>query len=180
MKILLSLALFTLCTFAAQETTRPTNPLEQHAWLQQLVGEWEVSINAVMEPGAEPVIWKSRESTRSIGDLWVVAEGSMDDGGEPFTSLMTLGYDPNKKAFVGTWIDTIQPVMWSYVGHLDEAKRVLTLEAEGPHYEDPSKTAKYRDQIEVVSPDEKKLNSSMLGEDGKWTTFMTSTARRVK
>ena len=70
--------------------------------------------------------------------------------------------------------------MWSYVGHLDASKRVLTLEAEGPSFEDPSKTAKYRDQIELVGSDLKRTTSSVLGGDGNWTTFMTVEARRVK
>jgi hypothetical protein len=93
---------------------------------------------------------------------------------------MTLGYDPNKDAFVGTWIDTIQTTMWSYVGQLDESKRVLTLEAEGPSFGDPGKTAKYRDQIELIGPEQKTMTSSVLGEDGNWTTFMKVAARRVK
>ena len=180
MKILLTFSLLTLCTFTAQESMQPTNKLEQHEWLQQLVGEWNVCSEAIMEPGGDPMTWESKESTRSIGGLWIVAEGTADNDGQPFTSLMTLGYDPNKEAFVGTWIDTMQTTMWSYVGHLDESKRVLTLEAEGPSFGDPSKTAKYRDQIELIDSDEKKTVSSVLGEDGSWTTFMTVEARRVK
>ncbi len=92
---------------------------------------------------------------------------------------MTLGYDPNKETFVGSWIDTMQTTMWTYVGHLSESKRVLTLEAEGPSFEDPSKTARYRDEIVLISSEEKRTTSSVLGEDGNWTTFMTVNARRV-
>ncbi len=173
MKILLTLSLLTLCTFKGQDDMEPTNKLEQHEWLQQLVGEWNVSSEAIMEPGGDSTTWESKESIRSIGGLWIVAEGTADYDGQSFTSLMTLGYDPNKGAFVGSWIDTIQPTMWSYVGHLDESKRLLTLEAEGPSFGDPSKTAKYRDQIELIGSDEKKTTSSVLGEDGSWSTFMT-------
>ena len=180
MKILVALSLLTLCTFTTQEAMQPTNKLEQHEWLQQLVGEWSVSSEAIMEPGSDSTTWESKESIRSIGGLWIVAEGTADNDGQPFISLMTLGYDPNKEAFVGTWIDTIQTTMWSYVGHLDESKRVLTLEAEGPSFGDPGKTAKYRDQIELVGPEQKRTTSSVLAEDGNWTTFMTVEARRVK
>ncbi len=180
MKILLTLSLLILCTFTAQEAMQPTNKLEQHEWLQQLVGEWNVSSKAIMEPGGDSTTWESKESIRSIGGLWIVAEGTADNDGQPFTSLMTLGYDPNKEAFVGSWIDTIQTTMWSFGGHLDASKRVLTLEAEGQSFGDPSKTAEYRDQIELVGPDQKTTTSSVLGEDGNWTTFMTVEARRVK
>ena len=94
--ILLALALGTaLATGAtiAQESPPASAALEQHEWLQQLVGEWTVSSDAVMGPDGESVLWESTESVRSIGGLWVVAEGSADNYGEPFTSLLTLGYD---------------------------------------------------------------------------------------
>ena len=158
---------------------QPTTKLEQHEWLQQLVGEWNVS-SAIEESGEDSTTWESKESIRSIGGLWIVAEGTADNDGQPFASLMTLGYDPNKEAFVGTWIDSLQTTMWSYVGHLDASRRVLTLEAEGPSFEDPSKTARYRDQIELVSTDLKRTTSAVLGKDGAWTTFMAVEARRVK
>lgn len=180
MKIPLALSLLALGAFTAQEASHPTNALEQHEWLRQLVGEWSLTGEAIMEPGADPTTWESKESIRSIGDLWIVVEGTADNDGDPFVSLMTLGYDPNKGAFVGTWIDTMQTTLWSYVGHLDESGRILTLEAEGPSVGDPGKTARYRDRIELLGPDAKRMTSSMLGEDGRWTTFMTVEARRAK
>ena len=67
MKILLTLSLLTLGTFAAQEAMQPANKLEQHEWLQQLVGEWTLSSEAIVEPGADAVTWESKESARSIG-----------------------------------------------------------------------------------------------------------------
>jgi hypothetical protein len=154
--------------------------VDQHAWLQQLVGEWTATAEATMAPGAEPMKMESTESVRSIGGLWIVAEGKGDLAGTPVTTLLTLGYDPDKKTFVGTWIDSMQTHLWTYTGTLDDAKKVLTLEAEGPSFDDPTKTAKYRDVITLESPDVKKLASSMLGADGKWTTFLKAEYRRKK
>lgn len=164
---------------AVQDMPTPT-PEEQHKWLQQLVGDWTVTAEATMEPGAEPMKWESTESVRSIGGLWILAEGSASFDGTTFTSIMTLGYDPQKKAFVGTWIDTMQTHLWSYTGTLDESKKVLTLEAEGPHFEDPTKSCKFHDVIELKGADHKVLSSSMQGEDGTWTTFMRAEFRRKK
>ena len=162
-----------------EDAMQSSNTLEQHQWLRQLVGEWSVS-GALMEPDGASVVWDSRESIRAIGDFWIVAEGTADGDGQPYVSLMTLGYDPNKEAFVGSWIDTMLTTMWSFVGQLDESGRVLTFESEGPSFADPSATTRYREQIEIVSSEVKRTTSSALGEDGSWTTFMTREARREK
>jgi hypothetical protein len=68
--------------------------------------------------------------------------------------------------------------LWTYVGKLDEGKKALTLAAEGPSHADPTKTAKYRDVIELKSADHRTLTSSVLGEDGTWTTYLTAAYRR--
>jgi hypothetical protein len=180
MKALLTVALLTLGTFTAREAVQSTNKLDQHEWLQQLVGEWSLSSEAIVEPGSDATTWESKESIRAIGALWIVAETTAETDGEAFTSLLTVGYDPRKETFVGSWIDTLQTTMWSYVGQLDEAQRILTLEAEGPSLTDAGKTGKYRDRIEFVSPDHKRTTSTALGDDGNWTVFMTVDARRVK
>ena len=155
-------------------------PVEQHAWLQQLVGEWTAKSEATMAPGAPAIKMESTESARSIGGLWIVAEGKASMGGVPLTTMMTLGYDPQKKAFVGSWIDSVQSNMWIYTGTLDEAKKVLTLATEGPSFSDPAKTAKYRDVIELKDKDHRFLTSSVQDEKGAWTTFMRAEYVRKK
>lgn len=120
------------------------------------------------------------ESVRSIG-TWVIGEGKgqMPDG-SPATMVLTLGYDPNKKRFIGTWIGSMMTYLWVYDGELDASEKILTLSADGPHMSDPNKTMKYRDVFEFKSDDHRVLTSHMLGDDGKWTQFMTAHYRRVK
>jgi hypothetical protein len=172
-------ALLALGAAAVQDMAPPT-PLDQHAWLQQLVGEWDVVAEATMEPGSEPMRMESTESVRSIGGLWILGEGKATFDGSPFTSILTLGYDPAKEAFVGTWIDTMQTHMWNYAGSLDEERKVLTLATEGPSFGDPTQTANYRDAIEIKGPDHKVLTSSVLQDDGTWNTFLRAEYRRKR
>ena len=95
-------------------------------------------------------------------------------------ALMTLGYDEKKKAFVGTWIDSMQSHMWHYEGKLDAAKKVLTLSASGPSFDDPDVMANYHDIITIVDADTHTLTSEVQTPDGKWTPFMTARYERKK
>ncbi len=65
-------------------------------------------------------------------------------GGDPATMLMSLGYDPAKKRFVGTWIGSMMTNLWVYDGELDPTGKILTLNAEGPSFTDKDKVAKYQ------------------------------------
>jgi hypothetical protein len=156
------------------------SPREQHQWLQQLVGEWTATHEMAMGPEAEPTSMESTEKVRAIGGLWIVGEGSASFGGTKFTSLLTLGYDTQEETFVGTWIDTMYAHLWTYKGKLDASKKVLTLESEGPAMDGTNKTVKYRDAIELKSPDHKVLTSTALGEDGKWTEYLRVDYRRKR
>jgi hypothetical protein len=70
--------------------------------------------------------------------------------------------------------------LWLYDGALDAARRVLTLQAEGPHMAAEGKMARYKDVLEFTSDDHRVLTSHMLGEDGAWHGFMTAHYRRVQ
>lgn len=146
---------------------------EAHAWLLQFVGDWDAVGRATMEAGEAPVEMVSTESVRAFGDLWTLAEGTAEYGGASFRSQLVLGYDSAAGAFVGSWIDTYQDRMWTYVGRLDGAGRVLTLEAEGPAHDDPTRTARYRDAIERIDADHKRMVSSMESAEGTWVEYMT-------
>ncbi len=161
------------------ETTMKTEPQKEHQWLQRFIGEWTFEGETPMEPGQPPSKFTGTESVRSIGDLWFLAEGQGEmPGGGAATTLLTLGYDPQKQRYVGTWIGSMMTHLWVYDGALDGAGRVLTLDAEGPHMAAEGKLAKYQDVIEFKSDDHRVLTSRMLGEDGEWHQFMTANYRR--
>lgn len=156
-------------------------PQKEHQWLQKLVGEWTYESEAEMGPGKPAEKFKGTESVRSLGGVWVLSEGrgEMPGGGTGIT-LMTLGYDPAKKRFVGTFIGSMMANLWLYDGSLDATEKVLTLESEGPSFSADGKIAKYRDVIEIKNDDHRVFSSSFLGDDGKWHTFMTAHYRRKK
>lgn len=153
-------------------------PQNEHTWLEQLVGEWDTQMEGTMGPDQPPIVHTGTDSVRSLS-VWVVCEGTMSDDATAKT-IMTLGYDPAKGKFVGTFIGSMMTNLWVYEGTLDESGKVLTLDADGPSFTDPTKTAKYKDAIEIVSPDHRTLTSRFLGDDGTWHHFMTAHYRRKK
>jgi len=156
-------------------------PQKEHQWLQKLVGEWAYEGEATMEPGKPPETFKGTESVRSLGGFWVVAEGRGEmPGGEPATTIMTLGYDPRTKRYVGTFVASMMAHLWVYDGALDARERALSLDAEGPGMGPDAPMASYRDVIEFESDDHRVLTSQTLGEDGQWHRFMTAHYRRRK
>ncbi|MBE9138259.1 DUF1579 domain-containing protein [Nodosilinea sp. LEGE 07088] len=165
-------------------TTTPQDPMTfdqpqpEHSWLQKMVGEWTYDTEASMEPDQPKETFSGTESVRSLGAFWVIAEAQgMMCGDDTMTSVMTLGYDP-QKGYVGTWIGSMMSHLWIYDGEMDEAKRVLTLTSEGPAMTG-SGTAQYRDIIEFKSDDHRVMTSYLQGDDGQWQLFMTANYRRV-
>lgn len=157
-------------------------PQKEHKWLERLVGNWTYESEMACEPGKPPVKVTGTESIRSIGGMWIVCEGACEmPGVGAGTMIMTLGYDAGKKRYVGSWIGSMMGNMWTYVGKINAAGNVLTLDTEGPDCTSKSKKlVAYRDAIEVKNKNHKVLRSSMRGKDGKWMTLMTANYRRVK
>jgi hypothetical protein len=159
----------------------PITPDDNHRWLHRLVGEWKYEMDSP-EPGKKIT---ARERVRKLGDLWVVGESEMPmPDGSPGQAIITLGYDPKKRKFVGTWVGTMMPNLWVYEGELDPAGRVLTLDCEGPRFDEkgtPSAadTSRYRDAIELHDDGRRTLTATVLGDDGVWKTFMTANYRRT-
>lgn len=156
-------------------------PVKQHRWLAKLAGEWAYEGESSMGPDKANEAFSGTESVRTLGEIWTLFEGRgrMPGGGDA-RMLMTLGYDPERGRFTGTWIGSMMTWLWRYDGTLDAAERVLTLESEGPSWGSEGKLARYRDVIEAISDNERTLTSFAPGENGGWQQFMRATYRRKK
>lgn len=166
-------------TLAAEESPFPP-PVKEHAWLKQFVGEWSTDMATIAGPGTPEMKCQGKITSREFGGFWVVSEMKSTMDGMPMQGLQTIGYDPTSKKYIGTWVDTMTAHMWKYEGSVDEGGKILTLEAEGPNFLLPGKTAMYRDIYEFKSKDEIAFSSQVQGDDGKWITFMHGTSRRTK
>lgn len=143
-------------------------PTEQHRWLARLVGDW------TYESGEGDARSEGVETVRSLGDFWVVAEGSMPGG----TYLSNIGFDPSSGRFTGQWIGSMMSHHWVYDGALSSDRRTLHLMSRGPAFDGSGGVRTYRDSIEIVSDDERRQRGEWQGEDGRWTEMYVTTYRR--
>lgn len=161
-------------------------PQQKHQWLQKLVGEWTYEGECPMGPDQSPSRYQGTERVLSIGGMWVLGEGEGEmPGGGTARMLITLGYDPNRKRYVGTWVGSMMAYLWVYEGELDASGKVLTLNSVGPLFgsdgtPDWSRMIQYKDVIEFHDDDHRTFSGHMLGEDGQWVQIMSSEYRRVK
>jgi hypothetical protein len=163
-----------------ERNTMHAEPQKEHQWLKWLVGEWTYEHECAPGPDLTPVKLTGTDTVRSLGGLWVLCEGKGEmPGGGVAQTLMTIGYDPAKKHYVGSFVASMMTFLWIYEGGFLEGD-VLTLNAEGPSFTTEGKMVKYQDIIEIKSHDHRTLSSQYLGEDGKWVKFMTANYRRKK
>ncbi|MFN0135297.1 MAG: DUF1579 domain-containing protein [Phycisphaerae bacterium] len=154
--------------WAFQDMPKPAGPAKEHAFLKQFVGEWTSEWEMMAGPDQPPMKAKGSASGRMIGDFWSVTDVKADWTMGPMSAVLTIGYNPEKKKYVGTWVDSMMNHMWVYEGEVDAAGKVLALNADGPDMTNPSKTAKFRDSFEFKDADNFVLTSEAQDKDGKW------------
>ena len=155
-------------------------PTPEHEWLLQFLGDCTFESECMMGPDQPPMKSTGKLTTRSLGSLWTLGEMESDGpDGQPMQSVITLGFDPAKQRFVGTFVASCMTHLWPYDGQLDAGRKVLTLDSEGPSFVDDGAMAKYQDIIEVIDKDHYLLSSKFQNADGSWTQFMSAKYVRV-
>lgn len=158
----------------------PSHPSPEHAWLQNLVGEWDVESTMMMGPDAPPMVAKGQESVRSLRGLWAYAEGSgeMGPGGEIHHYTLAIGFDLTFKEYRGCFISEMSSHLWTYRGELSEDQKVMTLTCEGPNMMKDGETCMYQDIHTLIDANRRTLTSRAQNEDGSWTEFMSAILTR--
>lgn len=129
-------------TAAAQEKEKPAaapgadiplpKPGPEHEILQKEAGVWDATIEMRTEPNGKPEICKGVETNTVVGGLWRVQDVHSEMMGMPFHGHGITGYDAAKKAYVGTWVDSMAPGFTSQEGTYDPKTKTLTSWFEGP------------------------------------------------
>jgi hypothetical protein len=96
-------------------------PTKEHEWLKGFVGSWDCTSHSE-ELGES----KATETVKAFSDFTILSEYHGDMGGQPFTGMGFLTYDPNKQKYVGTWCDSTMPGIMVYEGTTDAGGHKLT------------------------------------------------------
>ncbi|CAD71653.1 DUF1579 domain-containing protein [Rhodopirellula baltica] len=147
-------------------------PQSEHQWLEQILGEWKFDHDCKMPDGSNSTT-HGKMSCRSLGGMWVICEsGGESAEGEPWSSIMTLGFDTAEGRYVGTFVGSMMSNIWPYEGCLDESGKKLLLSSRGPAF-DGSGKANYRDTIHIMDADTWMMTSELQDENGQWIEFMS-------
>lgn len=165
---------------AASPECKPGQPVKEHGWLKQLEGEWTIEGEAIAAPGKPPLKSTGTETAKMLGGFFIVTdlEGKGEMG--PMKARMVVGYDVKTKKYTGSWASDMEGTLWIYSGEVDATGKKLALNADGPDMMDPTRTAHYVDEYEIVDADHRVLTSRVQGADGKWNQFMTMKYTRKK
>jgi len=174
---IVSISIVSQCTAAEPKVPKSGKSRSEHEFLKQFVGEWDRTTEAFFGPG-KSMTTKGTMTGHMIGKFWVVIDLKADVAGKAYHGRATYGFDSRKtKKYVGSFTDSIAPILWQYEGKADGNK--LVMETEGPH---PGMrgTFKFRNTWEIKNKDLIELTSEMEGRDGKMTTILKSISRRKK
>ena len=118
---------------------------------------------------------KGTEIVTMLGGFWQITEFKSEMMGQPFEGRGTTGYDPAKKKYVGTWIDTMTPGYATVEGTYDPATKTMTAMMEGPGPD--GAVMKMKETTEWKDPDTRVF--TMYAPDGQ-TVSMRITYKRRK
>ena len=110
---------------AAQEAQGP-KPGPEHARLAKDEGVWDATVEMMFGPPGSPATTaKGTETNRMLGGLWLVSDFESEMGGQPFHGRGVLGFDPARKRYVGTWVDSMTTSLATLEGSYDAKTRTL-------------------------------------------------------
>ena len=151
---------------AAQAQFEPPKPGPEHKALEPLVGTWQAKVKLWLDPTKGPTESEGVMKRNFImGGLFLEEKYEGKFFGTDFKGVGTTGYDPSKKKYVSTWIDTMSPTITISEGTYDAKTKTLTATMEEV---DPSgKKMKGRDVIKIVDDDHQVQEMYRTPEGGK-------------
>lgn len=104
-------------------------PTPEHARVTASAGTWDVDCS-FFQGGPEPMKVAAVEEIEAYGPFFTRSVFKGEMYGMPYQGSSTLGYEPHTQNYVGTWIDSMTPQLFTFRGSMDETGKVLTMHTE--------------------------------------------------
>ena len=176
-----ALALTAGLAWAAARTQEPQmpKPQKEHEWLNHLVGNWESTSQFRMAADQKWTESKGTETNTMVGGFWLFSDMKSEMFGQPWRGLGSTGYDPYKKKYVSTWIDSMTPCLSVGEGTVDASGKVMTVVISGTDCE-TGKPCTMKMTQEIKDKDTTAWSMTMTGKDGKEFECMKGESKRKK
>ena len=169
----LGLLVLTAVRPTSQETPMPREtPLPEHEYVQAGVGEWVGTMTSFMTADGTPI--PATQSVVAIGPFWTQSTFRCEFMGEPYTGTGALGYDPERKKFIGTWIDSYTSYMALMEGERN-ADGVLVMQWMAP---DPMGSGMILHRYEYEQKKDSEVTNFFMGEGEGVQTMQISLRRK--
>jgi len=137
------------------------------------VGVWLAAVEVRPFPGAEPQTSEGAMTCRMCGP-WLVTDFKNESSG--FEGHGIYGWDPAKKTYVGTWVDSMRRSLVLMTGAWDSKARAMTFAGE---MNKPDGTPmKWREITEKPDDTSRVFRTLVRLPDGSEHTMMTARYRR--
>jgi hypothetical protein len=165
------------CCFALAVCVRPVGaqppkPGPEHEKLKRYEGKWDATVNFGGMESKGVATYRM-----GLGGFWLLSEFQGDFGGMKFEGKGTAGYDPIRKKYVSTWVDSMSPTLMVMEGDYDKDSKVYTETGEGPGPD--GKLMKMKSAIEFKDDDTFVFTMNNV-VDGKDQEMMKITYKRKK
>jgi hypothetical protein len=151
----------------------PPAPGPEHAVLAKDVGTWDGAVTIRM-PGTPPQESRGVSVNRLVcGGLWLVMDFRNETTG--FEGHGIFGYDPQKKKYVGTWIDPMRTFLAPMDGTWDAASKTMTYVV---HHSVPHGPMQWREVTQTMDDATSLFRVFMAPPGAPEAEVMTVTYRR--
>lgn len=151
---------------------------KEHEVLKEGVGTWDYVMKFKMGPDAPEQEVKGVETITMLGEFWNIFDIKTDNMmGMKWHGHGTLGYDADKKKYIGTFIENMGPHRMLGEGTMEG--KVLTMIWDGIDHE-TGKPGKMKEVSERKDKDNGTMVMTKIGADGKESPMFSITYTRKK
>jgi hypothetical protein len=163
---------------AGQQMPPMPKPGPEQEVLKREVGTWDATVEMLGPGGTATSKSTGTETNTLLGGLWLITDFKGDMMGQPFLGHGTAGYDPDKKKYVGSWVDSMATNLQLGESTWDPATQTMSGTMEGK--DETGKMTTYRSVTEYKDPDTRVFTMYAPGASGKEAPMMRITYRRKK